>query len=187
MKRLTRVALAAAAAALVLPVSGCAALLSAQQTHAYQYNGGDGAWTDIDDVAVRGLMLVAEDEEQANLFFTVVNNSAEDAQVEISVGDTDVSESVPAGETLVQNPANPDAGSEPITVTGFGGKPGSLVDVEVSVNGQSETVRTQVVSTDLPEYQDLAPTGGAASEPTAEPTGAETAAEEQGAEETQAP
>ncbi|MCX0276027.1 hypothetical protein NLM24_36245, partial [Nocardia zapadnayensis] len=109
MKRLTRVALAAAAAALVIPVSGCAALLSAQQTHEYRYNGGDGAWTDIEDVAVRGLMLVAEDEEQANLFFTVINNSTEDAQVEISVGDTDVSESVPAGETLVQNPANPES------------------------------------------------------------------------------
>ena len=46
---------------------------------------------------------------------------------------------------------------------------------------------TQVVGTDLPEYQDLAPTGGASSDPAAEPTGEETAAEEQGAGETQAP
>lgn len=182
MKRLTRVALTAAAAALVIPMSGCAALLSAQQTAEYQYNGGDGAWADIEDVAVRGLMIVSEDGEQGTLFYTIVNNSADSADVEISVGDAQVSETIPAGESVVQNP---ESESEPVTVSGFDGQPGSLVDVEVTVNGQSETVRAQVLGTDLPEYQDLAPTGGASGEATEGAT--EQPTEGATAEETAAP
>lgn len=191
MKRLTRVALTAAAAALVIPMSGCAALLSAQQTAEYQYNGGDGAWADIEDVAVRGLMIVSEDGEQGTLFYTIVNNSADSADVEISVGDAQVSETIPAGESVVQNPENPESESEPVTVSGFDGQPGSLVDVEVTVNGQSQTVRAQVLGTDLPEYQDLAPTGGASGEATEgateQPTEGAEPTEGATAEETAAP
>lgn len=160
MKRSTRAALAAAAVALVIPASGCASLLSAQQTAEYQYNGGDGAWNvENEQVKVRGLLLIANDDDVAQVFFTVVNNSDEDADVEISVGSATASETVPAGGRWVQNPENAAAESEPLLTENYGGKPGDKVDVEVTINGKTEIVRTQVLNGTHPDYQDLEPTG----------------------------
>ncbi|GAA4283139.1 hypothetical protein GCM10022261_06700 [Brevibacterium daeguense] len=180
MKRLSRVALAAAAVALIAPVSGCAALLSAQQTAQYQYNGGDGASADFGDVAIRGLLLVGNGEGDANLFYAIVNNSDQEAQVEFEVGDATVSETVPAGGELLQNPDNPFLDQEPIVVSGYEGEPGALQDVEVTVNGESQTVRTQIVSDALPEYATLVPTAPAeGGEDPTDPAATETAGAEE--------
>jgi hypothetical protein len=190
VKRLSRVALAAAAVALIVPVSGCASLLSAQQTAEYQYNGGDGAWADFGEVAVRGVLLVSNGEGEANLFYGIVNNSDQEAQVEIQVGDANITETVPAGGELLQNPGNSLRGQEPIVVSGIEGEPGALEDVEVTVNGESKTVRTQILSEALPEYSTLVPTAPAAGgDATTDPAATETAGTETetaGAEETAA-
>ena len=93
------------------------------------------------------------------MFFTVVNNSDEDADVEISVGSATASETVPAGGRWVQNPENAAAESEPLLTENYGGKPGDKVDVEVTINGETEIVRTQVLNGTHPDYQDLEPTG----------------------------
>ncbi|MFB9777647.1 hypothetical protein [Brevibacterium otitidis] len=160
MKRSTRAALAAAAVALVIPASGCASLLSAQQTAKYQYNGGDGAWNvENEDVKVRGLLLIANDDDVAQVFFTVVNNSADPADVEISVGSASVSQTVPAGGRWVQNPENKDSDSEPLLTENYGGKPGDKVDVDVTIDGETEVVRAQVLNGAQPDYKDLEPTG----------------------------
>lgn len=180
MKRLSRLALAATAVALAIPMSGCAALLSAQQTHEYQYNGGDGAWTTIDDVDVRGLLLIANNNDEAQFFYSVTNNSPEPAQVEISVGSADESFQVAAGETVVQNPENENSRStEPLIVTDYDGIVGSQVDVDVTVNGTSEVVKTQVLNGALPYYEELEPESTVPEEtPSAEATTEDARAEE---------
>lgn len=180
MKRLSRLALAATAVALVIPMSGCAALLSAQQTHTYKYNGGDGAWTTIDDVDVRGLLLIENNNDEAQFFYHVNNNSLEPAQVEISVGSADETFRVDAGETVVQNPENENSRSaEPLVVTDYGGSAGSQVDVVVTVNGTSEVVRTQVLNGALPEYEQREPKSTVPEEtPSAEATTEDAHAEE---------
>lgn len=186
MKRLTRVALASAAAALVIPASGCASMLSPEQTHEYHYNAGDGASAESGEVKVRGLMLVGDDSGKAQMFFTVVNNSVDTpAEVEIAVGDVDESNTVDPKGTWVQDPDNENSdSSEPLIVNGLEGKPGNLEDVAVTVDGEELTVPTQIVSGDLPYYQTLVPTeGGSSAESTegTEGTGGATSGTEEGA------
>ena len=101
MKRHNRAALAVAALALVIPVSGCASLLSPHQTAEYHYNGGDGASGSVGDVEVRGLMLITDEKGSgpAQLFFTLINKGDSTAKVSVEVADTTVSESIKAGDT----------------------------------------------------------------------------------------
>ncbi|WP_349829603.1 hypothetical protein [Brevibacterium litoralis] len=183
MKRLSRLALAAAAVALSVSTTGCAAMLSAQQTQNYTYNGGDGSWTEVGDVKVRGMLLIANAADEAQMFYTVVNNEADPASVEISVGDTDESFTVPAGEVVVQFPDNEDSRSaEPLVVTGYGAEVGDHVEVDVTINGESTTVATQVLDGNLPEYEDYEPSSpeGDAAEAEQEAAEAAHAEEESG-------
>ena len=101
MKRVSRLGLTLAGLCAIAPVSGCAALISPQQTAAYQYNGGDGAWTTYDDVAVRGMMLIAGDNGQANLYYSIINSSSDEATVTVKVADTSVTSHVKAGEAVI--------------------------------------------------------------------------------------
>lgn len=166
MKRLTRFGAVALAAALVAPLTGCAALISSQQTAKYYYNGGDGAATSIDGVDVRGILLISdEDQEKAQLFYTLVNNSEETAEVSIEAGDKTVKQTVKAGDTFSQDPQNPNAeGDKEVIVTGLNQETGTLVDVTVTVNGNSEDVQTQILDGSHWYYKTLEPT----SEPSAD-------------------
>ncbi|MDN5635631.1 MAG: hypothetical protein L0G36_08315 [Brevibacterium sp.] len=161
MKRHNRAALAVAALALVIPVSGCASLLSPHQTAEYSYNAGDGAWGSIGDVEVRGLMLIMDEsgEGPAQLFFTLINKGDSSAKVSFDVGGKKATESVKAGETFVQDPESPSSdSSEPITVDSLKAQPGDLADVTVTVGDDEKTIRTQVLSNALPYYEQYVPT-----------------------------
>lgn len=177
MKRLTRAALAAAAIALVVPVSGCAALLSNQQTHNYIYHGGDGAWATVTGVEFRGVLLIAnEDNSAAQLFYTVVNNSQKSANVTISVGDYTDQFQLEKGAKKVQNPESSDSAKKPAIVKGLTNKVGEQVDVKVTANGEEHIVRAQILNGDHWYYEKdaptTAPTDGAAT-PTPEATEAQ--------------
>lgn len=164
MKRPFRAALAAAAVALALPVTGCAALISPQQTHEYQYNGGDGAGTSLDGVDVRGLLLISNDEGKSQLFYTIVNTSQQSARVDISVGSVNRSETVAAGKTVIQDPKNAKSQSKKeLIVSGLDAKPGDLTDVAVTINGTKQEVPTQVLDGSLWYYKTLAPSDAPAS------------------------
>lgn len=69
-KRTARLAVAAAAFAAIAPLTGCANMLSADQTAEYEYHGGDGAWSteDLDGVDVRGLLILQSEEGDAQVF-----------------------------------------------------------------------------------------------------------------------
>ena len=159
MKRLTRFGAVALAAALVAPLTGCAALISSQQTAKYHYNGGDGAATSIDGVDVRGILLISdEDQEKAQLFYTLVNNTDKTADVSIKAGDKSVSQTVKAGEKFSQDPQNPNAeGADEVIVSGLNQPTGTLVDVTVTVNGNSEDVQTQILDGSHWYYKTLEP------------------------------
>lgn len=161
MKRHNRAALAVAALALVIPVSGCASLLSPHQTADYHYNAGDGAWGTVGDVEVRGLMLIMDEsgEGPAQLFFTLINKGDSDASVSLDVAGEKTTESVEAGSTFVQDP-NSSASStkKSIDIDGLNAKPGDLADVNVAVGGDEKTIQAQVLSNSLPYYEEYVPT-----------------------------
>lgn len=173
MKRLTRAAVAAAAIALVVPVSGCAALLSNQQTHNYIYHGGDGAWASLGGVDFRGILLIAnEDNSEAQLFYTIVNNSNGPAKITLKVGDYQKQISLKKGERIVQNPQSPDSEGEEALVKGLNTQVGEQVDVEVTANGMEKTVRAQLLNAEHWYYEDAQPQGSSTGAPTAGATGA---------------
>lgn len=161
MKRHNRAALAVAALALVIPVSGCASLLSPHQTAEYHYNAGDGAWGSVGDVEVRGLMLIMDEtgEGPAQLFYTLINKGDSSAKVSLDVGGKTTTESVKAGETFVQDPeSSASTSSKPVIVDSLKAKPGDLADVTVKVGSDEKTIRTQVLSNSLPYYEQYVPT-----------------------------
>lgn len=167
MKWLTRAAVAAAAIALVVPVSGCAALLSNQQTHNYVYHGGDGAWASLGGVDFRGILLIAnEDNTEAQLFYTIVNNSQGPATVTLKVGDYQKQIKLAKGEKIVQNPQSPDFDGEEALVKGLNAQVGEQVDVEVTANDMDKTVRAQLLNADHWYYEDAQPKGSSTGAPT---------------------
>ncbi|MGC2939307.1 MULTISPECIES: hypothetical protein [unclassified Brevibacterium] len=160
MKRHNRAALAVAALALVIPVSGCASLLSPHQTAEYIYNGGDGASGSVGDIEVRGLLLITDEEGSgpAQLFFTLINSGESTAKVSLEVGGTTVSESVKAGETFVQDPKSPETSSEDVvTVDGLKAEPGDLVDITIKNGSDEKVFETQLLTDVLPYYEEYVP------------------------------
>lgn len=160
MKRHNRAALAVAAVALIIPVSGCASMLSPHQTAEYHYNAGDGAWGSVGDVEVRGMMLIMDESGKgpAQLFYTLINKGDSTASVSLEVGEKTQKESVKAGETYVQDPESSAATStKPVIVDGLKAKPGDLADVTVKVGDDEKTIRTQVLSNSLPQYEEYVP------------------------------
>lgn len=181
MKRHNRAALAVAALALVVPVSGCASLLSPHQTAEYHYNGGDGAWGTVGDVEVRGLMLITDEtgEGPAQLFFTLINKGDSTAKVSVDVAGTSVTESVKAGETFVQDPESPATTTEDVvTVDQLDAEPGDLVEVTVGVGGEEKIIEAQLLTDSLPYYEQYVPSESPSNVPSEDATSTDEAATE---------
>ena len=173
MKRHNRAALAVAALALVIPVSGCASLLSPHQTAEYHYNGGDGASGSVGDVEVRGLMLITDEKcsGPAQLFFTLINKGDSTAKVSVEVADTTVSESIKAGDTFVQDPKSPETSSkEVVTVDSLKAKPGDLVDITVKNGSDEKVIQTQLLTDVLPYYEEYVPSDSSSDSPSESPS-----------------
>ena len=173
MKRHNRAALAVAALALVIPVSGCASLLSPHQTAENHYNGGDGASGSVGDVEVRGLMLITDEKGSgpAQLFFTLINKGDSTAKVSVEVADTTVSESIKAGDTFVQDPKSPETSSkEVVTVDSLKAKPGDLVDVTVKSGSDEKVIQTQLLTDVLPYYEEYVPSDSSSDSPSESPS-----------------
>lgn len=170
-KRTARLAVAAAAFAAIAPLTGCANMLSADQTAKYEYHGGDGSWSreDLDGVDVRGLLILQSEEGDAQVFYTLVNGADEPRTVTLEIGPETYTHSLDAGESFSQNPENPASDAEPAIISGLNADVGSLLDAEVTVGSTSETIAVQVLDGSIPDYQHLVPTGGA-EDPTADPT-----------------
>lgn len=170
-KRTARLAVAAAAFAVIAPLTGCANMLSADQTAKYEYNGGDGAWSrdDLEGVDVRGLLLLQNEDGDASVFYTLVNSSDEPRTVSLTIGPETVETSLQPGETFQQNSHAETSEAEPLVISGLNAQVGELVDVEATVGSASETIRAQVLDGSIPEYAELLPTTPA-EDPTTDPT-----------------
>lgn len=168
MKRLTRIAIVAAAVAVAAPLSGCAALLSAQQTANYEYNAGDGAWGTVGDVEARGVLLIQGESGDAQLFYTLINKGTETQNVTVEVGGQSFDTSLEAGQSFAQNPSTPvragEDPAEPAIISGLDAEVGQLIDVTVSAGGDEQVIRAQVLDGSQPDYKQYEPDGSGPSD-----------------------
>lgn len=145
------------AAAVITGTTGCT--LSADIATMKDYDPSDGAGADLGGIALRNILLISNDDGEANLVMTVVNASGEDVtlNVQFDDGSARITEplALPAVPERTRVGDNPSAGivmSGPELVVGgafpvyfeYGNFPGELVYVPV-LDGT------------LPEYELLVP------------------------------
>ncbi|MFD5278654.1 hypothetical protein ACFWIX_13985 [Pseudarthrobacter sp. NPDC058362] len=161
-----KLALTAAAIGMGLLTAGCSYITPQQTTH--QYSSSDGIRTDLGPLKLRNILVVSAGEDQpGRLIGAVYNNSSKDVTLKISGAEGSEAEvPVKANSYTLLNDT-----TDEVVLDTTGGKPGSLVDMEVSEDGTnvSNTVKVPVLDATLNEYKDYLPAG---SEPTesAEPT-----------------
>jgi hypothetical protein len=71
----------ALAAAVVTGSAGCT--LNAEIANLQPYDPSDGVSADVGDLALRNILLIKNDQGDANLVMTVVNNSGEDVSLNV--------------------------------------------------------------------------------------------------------
>jgi hypothetical protein len=144
----------ALAAALALGATGCS--LIAPQGTLEPYAPSDGVDVTIENIAVRNLLLIADESgENFNVVFTGVNNSADDAIVRITF--VNGSNEASADFNLVPGSTsfgNPDSDVAPQLVSIAGLKAGATVEAFFEVAGGGETqYKVPVLDGTLAEYQ----------------------------------
>jgi len=172
MNRGQRGKLAMAAAALsvgLLAVTGCG-YVNAQQT-SEQYAASDGTRTDVGPLQLRNMLIVSTGEnEPGRLIGAVYNSSSKDVKVTLKGAEGSQTEvSVKQNSYTLLNDS-----TDAATLSTTGGKPGSLVDVQVTEDGTNvnKSFKVPVVDATLKEYEKYLPAG---STPTGTPTPSETA------------
>lgn len=158
--RVQRALVAGAAALALLGTAGCSAI--SEQATTFSYAASDGIVADIGPIDLRNLMILAADaESQGRVLGTAANNSDSPVQLSLAVAGSTASVTVPAnGQIRFEQDENETTLSNP------GGIPGSIVDVTVQVNSDSEVVGVPVLDGTLPEYAEFVP-GGTPAETTA--------------------
>ena len=142
------------AAALALGATGCS--LIAPQGTTTPYAPSDGVDVNIENIAVRNMLLVADESgENFNVVFTAVNNTAEDAIVRITFvkGSSEASAdfNLAPGSTSF---GNPDGDVAPQLVSLSGLEAGATVEAYFEVAGGGEAkYMVPVLDGTLAEYQ----------------------------------
>lgn len=195
--KIRAVAAAALALALGAGLAGCN-MISPQRT-TMQYAASDGVHVDLGDVAVRNVLLIVDtdtaDATEANLVFTAVNTSSEDAQLTVSFAG-DAPHVVELPHDAQSNVVHVGWGEGGVELVTGSFTSGTTVEATFKAtytdrDGQRQTVETThlvpVLGADDPanvleEYQTLNP--GSAPEPTmttlpVEPTATEPAETEE--------
>ena len=144
-------------AALVLGTSGCtfAAEIATQK----DYDPSDGVGVTLGDIAVRNVMLITNEEGQANLVMSVVNTGEADVslQVQYDGEGNELTEflDVPTLPALTRFGDDPAAG---VIIEGSDVIAGSLVPVYFQHGAvPGELVLVPVLDGELPEYELLVP------------------------------
>ena len=156
-----KMAMAAAALSIgLLGLTGCG-YVNAQQT-SHQYASSDGIRADVGPVQLRNMLIVsAGEKEPGRVIGAVYNSSSKDVKVTLK-GAEGAQTEVPVKKnsyTLLNQSA------DAAILSTSGGKPGSLVDVQVTEDGTNvnKSVKVPVVDGTLKEYAAYLP-GGAPSE-----------------------
>ncbi|MDP5226689.1 MULTISPECIES: hypothetical protein [Arthrobacter] len=147
-------ALAAAAmgVGLLAATTACSATSPQQTTH--QYAASDGVNAQFADLKIRNAMVVSDGEKNpGRLLGTIFNGSASDVVVTVNGAE--------GSQTQVRVKANNevslDAG-DPAVLSTTGAKPGALVDLKFSGEGQNLTVQVPVLDGTIKEYRPFLPT-----------------------------
>ncbi|WP_144794447.1 hypothetical protein [Kocuria palustris] len=158
-KRLRTIGLGAAFAAAALTSTGCA--VTSPQATTDDYSPADGIVGQVGEVSVNNLLIAAESgDSEGRLLGTLVNESGDDASVEIAVeGASPVTVDVPAGgEVRFEDDANEEL------VDPAGADPGLLVPATLTVGGETLEHELPVLDHTYPRYAEYIP-GGAPSTP----------------------
>lgn len=153
VKRHSRLTAAAIAAALIAPVSGCAAMFTPQATEIH-YAGGDGASTTIGDVEVDGLIVVTKGKNKPGQLIASVFNSSKSAKT-VKIATPNFSKSVtvkPGGEVHL----NPKDGKN-VVIPKVSTKPGELLKMSVQSGSVTKKFNSQVFNGTLPQYRKYLP------------------------------
>lgn len=146
--------MAAALSAGLLGLTGCSYTNPQQTTH--QYSASDGTHAEVGPAQLRNMLIVASDENQpGRVLGAIYNSSSDDIRVTLS-GAEGAQAQVPVVKnsyTLLND------STDPVTLSTAGGKPGSLVDVKVTVDGtnMNQTFKVPVLDDTLPEYAPYLP------------------------------
>jgi hypothetical protein len=147
----------ALAAAVIAGTTGCT--LSAEIATMKDYDPSDGVGTDIGDLALRNILLIANDRGAANLVMTVVNPSGE--TVPLNVQFEQGSERTTETLTIPGDPARSRFGDEPsesLIVSGSNLTLGGLFPMYFEYGAfPGELVFVPVLDGSLAEYELLVP------------------------------
>ena len=165
-KNRTRSTAAAGIIALsLLGATGCSAVND--QATTTEYSPSDGIVQNIGDVALRNILVVSDgDGEPGRLIGTVVNESSEPVNFELSVGGSNLSWNIPAGGKVVYD----DAPQAEVLVQSVNVVPGTGIRAEASTGSETATLNVPVVDGQVPYYKDLLPTAEASPSATGEAT-----------------
>jgi hypothetical protein len=163
-------AVAAGAVLLMLGVSGCS--FTTEQSTTTRYAASDGIVKDLGSVQLRNVLVVGRDDETAGrLVGTVFNTSDEPVDLSIQAGGASTSVTIEGqGQFTFEDETTDDA-----TLEGLPDIPGSLIDVDFTVQGDEATFEVPVLDGTLEEYREYVP-GGYTPRPS-EPAATEEAAE----------
>ncbi|GAB3556171.1 hypothetical protein GCM10027404_34310 [Arthrobacter tumbae] len=151
-----RVQLAAAGTAVLalLGATGCSAVN--EQATTIQYAASDGIVDSVGPVLLRNILIITSAEgEPGALLGTLFNESDSAVQVRIDGENENSQVTIEANGKYVFEDEVDDDG----TLEGISEVPGSLVDLEFTVNSESETIRVPVLDGTLEEYREYVPGG----------------------------
>jgi hypothetical protein len=145
-----------------------------QQATTIQYAASDGIVERVGPVLLRNVLIISSAEgEPGTLLGSLFNESDSPVQVTID-GENETSQiTIEANDKYVFEDEVDDDG----TLQGISEIPGSLVDLEFTVNSESKTFRVPVLDGTLEEYREFVP-GGFTPEPSPSEEATEEAAEE---------
>jgi hypothetical protein len=147
----------ALAAAVITGTTGCT--LNAEIATMKAYDPSDGVGTDIGDLALRNILLIANDRGEANLVMTVVNPSGETVSlnVQFEKGSGRITETL----TIPSDPVRTRFGDEPsesLIVGGANLELGGLFPMYFEYGAfPGELVFVPVLDGSLAEYELLVP------------------------------
>ncbi|WP_323960267.1 hypothetical protein GC088_02080 [Arthrobacter sp. JZ12] len=172
-KNRVQLAVAGTAVLALLGATGCSA--TSLQATTLEYSASDGIVEQVGPVLLRNILIVTSDEgEPGALLGTLFNESDSPVQVTISGENEDAQITIDANDKYVFEEETGDDS----TLAGISEIPGSLVDLEFSVNSENATFRVPVLDGTLEEYREYVP-GGFTPEPSPSPSPSEGAGAEE--------
>lgn len=150
----TRIASSIAAAVVtVLTLTGCGFVTPVANLE--PYDPSDGVGTELGDLALRNVLLIANDSNEATLVMTVVNKADDDIVLNMQYGDADVrvteSVSLPGGNTRTNVG---DAPETTVVVSDAELVLGTLFPIYFEYGSvPGEVVLVPVLDGSLPEYE----------------------------------